>query len=67
MKEEVYRAIAKKNGVSFTEVKREMQKAIDAAYVFPTPEALKVPRKNAIPTVDEIIAYTVQCIANKTN
>ena len=64
MNEKIYKAIAKQHGVSVDEVKREMQDAINAAYVFPTPEALSVPRKNAVPTVDEVIAYTIQRMAD---
>ena len=65
MNEAIYKAIAKQHGVSVEEVKREIQQAIDAAFVFPTPEALNVPRKGAVPMVDEIIAYTVQRLAEE--
>ena len=53
-----YRKIAKKYGVSVSEVKKDMQEAIDAAYKNPTMHANCVPRKGDIPTIDEFISYT---------
>jgi len=69
MDKKIFKAIAKKYGVSVNEVKREMQAAIDAAFVFPTPEAMTIPCENGIPTVDEFIEYAAkQTIAeHKTN
>lgn len=52
-----YRKIAKKYGVSVSEVKKDMQEAINAAYQNPTLYANCVPRKDEIPTVDEFISY----------
>ncbi len=61
---DVYRKIARKNGVSVQEVKREMQAAIDAAYTNPRPETMiqqhRVPRKGKIPTPDEFIRFSVE-------
>jgi len=66
MNDKIYEAIGKKNGVSADEVKKEIQAAIDAAFVFPTPEALKIPCKGEIPTIDEIIDYvTAQITAGE--
>ena len=62
MNEKIYKDIAKKYGVSVEEVKREMQKAIDAAYLFPNDEAKKVPRKGDAPTIDEFVTYAVDKI-----
>jgi len=62
MEKNIYEALAKKHGVSVNEVKREMQAAINAAYVFPTPEASEIPRKNGIPTADEFVNYLIKKI-----
>ena len=64
MDEKIYKAIAKKHGISVDEVKKEMQAAIQTAYVFPAPEALKVPRKNDVPTVDEFLEYTAKKVVD---
>jgi len=63
MSEAMYKAIAKKNGVSVKEVKKEMQAAINAAFVFPTPEAEGIPRKNDIPTIEEFFKFVAEQIA----
>ena len=39
-----------------------MQSAIDTAYVFPNQTALDIPRKNAVPTIDEFVDYSVNQI-----
>ena len=62
MNRKTYRQIAKKHGVSLDEVKREMQTAINSAYVFPNDKALNIPRKKEIPTVGEFIEYSVNQI-----
>lgn len=51
------REVAKNNGVSVAEVRREMQAAIAPAYVTPNAAALAVPRKGDIPTTREFIGY----------
>lgn len=59
----VYRKVAKKHGVTVTEVKREMQAAIDCAYGKPNKtEAEKsiqkrVQGQNEIPTAGELICF----------
>lgn len=60
----IYRKIAKENGVSVQEVRREMQAAITEAYTDPlnNNEITKayqnrVPRKGEIPTPEELIHY----------
>lgn len=59
----IYREVAKQNGVTVEEVKREMQEAIDAAYNSPYNNDItrayqdKIPRKGKVPTVDEFILY----------
>ena len=63
--EKMYKAIAKKYGVSVEEVKREMQKAIDAAYLFPNYEVEKIPHKGETPTIDEFIKNAVDKIENE--
>ena len=60
----IYREIARKNGVSVKDVKRDMQAAIAAAYQNPPKDGgvtaayqRQVPRKGEIPTPDELIRY----------
>lgn len=60
-----YRKIAKKYGVSTQEVKRDMQEAINQAYVTPTNKALEVFKSGKIPTVDEFIDYAVNKVKEK--
>ena len=55
--EKVYKEVAKKNGASVEEVKREMQAAINSAYENPNIYARRVPSKGKIPTIDEFIEY----------
>ncbi|HBV67862.1 MAG TPA: hypothetical protein DEF04_06540 [Clostridiales bacterium] len=58
----IYRKIARKNGVTVAEIKREMQAAINEAYNS-TDNGItrayqeRVPRNGDIPTVDEFIRY----------
>ena len=62
----IYREIAKKDGVSVAEVKREMEKAIGAAWDNPNKTAENAAMQNAIrpdgtkPTVEELIAFASQ-------
>lgn len=60
----IYRKIAKENGVSVQEVRREMQAAITEAYTDPLNDneitkayQKQVPRKGEIPTPEELIRY----------
>lgn len=53
----IYRQIAKKNGVSVAEVKREIEAAIDAAYENPNFHAQCVYRAGDKPTPEEFIAH----------
>lgn len=60
----IYREIARKNGVSVKDVKRDMQAAITAAYQNPPKDGgvisayqRQVPRKGEIPTPEEFIRY----------
>ena len=48
------------------EVKREMQNAINEAYVIPSFYARCVPAKGNIPTVEEFLEYTTQRVKLKT-
>ena len=57
--ESIYKEIAKKHGISVEEVKREMQKAIEAAFIFTSDDADNIPREGEIPTIDEFIDYTL--------
>jgi len=57
-----YKQIAKKHGVTVDDVKREMQEAINAAYINPTFNAKCVPCVGDVPTVDEFIEYVANRI-----
>lgn len=65
MNRSILRKIAKENGVSVAEVRREMQLAIEASYTNPNAAALAVPRKGAVPTPEELIDYCVGAIAQQ--
>lgn len=62
MNRKYYREIAKKHGVSVDEVKRDMQLAINEAYINPNTTALNVPRKGDVPTPDEFVDHVVSKI-----
>lgn len=60
----IYKKVAKQNGVSIAEVKREIQAAITATYTDPLNQneitkayQRRVPCKGEIPTPDELIRY----------
>ncbi len=67
----VYRKIAKEHGVTVAEVKRDMQAAIDHAYLKndKTADELmaqrKVPSRGEIPTAEEFIRYASSSIKAK--
>lgn len=52
--------VAREQGVSVAEVRCEMEKAIATAYINPSAIALSVPRKGAVPTPEEFIAFCAQ-------
>jgi len=55
--EKVYKKVAKANGVSVAEVKREIQAAIDAAYINPNFHAQCILRNGEIPTSEELMTH----------
>lgn len=64
--EKILKQIAKKNGVSIKEVRKEIQRSIDDAWENPpddggitTAYQQKVPCKGKVPTPEEIIRYVV--------
>ena len=61
----IYKKIAKKNGVSVRQVKKEIQKAINIAYINPNAEAQNITCKNSIPTPDEMILYIAEKLTKK--
>lgn len=63
MNRKIYKQLAKKYGVTVEEIKRDMQEAINAAYVSPNDAALGIKSKGTVPTIDEFITQT----ANKIN
>ena len=62
-----YRKIARKHGVSVKEVKRDMQAAIDAAYINPTFHARCVHSAGEKPTIDEFIDHCARRISANIN
>lgn len=64
----IYREIAKRHGVSLSEVKKDMNAAIHAAYEnqhldeITTAYQRQVLRKKKVPTADEVIFYAVSKI-----
>ena len=67
----VYREVARKNGVSVAEVKRDMQAAIDHAYTNTPNDGItgawqnRVPRKGEIPTAEEFIRYAAKDVKRR--
>ena len=65
MNRRIYRKIAKNHGVSVGEVRQDIQNAIDFAYSDPDSSLINikaqnsVPRKDEIPTPDELICHIV--------
>ena len=59
MDERAYKRAAKKFGISVDELKEEIQKAINNAYENPNPAALCIPRKGAVPTVEELVEFYI--------
>ena len=59
----VYRQVAKANGISVAEMKKQMQSALDYAYTNADDNSdiklnqQKISSKNRIPTPDEVIQY----------
>jgi len=60
MTKKIYKEIAKIYGVAVEEVEREMQAAIDAAYIDPTFHAKCVDLQGEKPTTEEFIAHIVR-------
>ncbi len=68
----IYQRIAKENGVTATEVEREIQAAISAVYSDPQYNNAvtkvyqgQVTRSGEIPTAEELIRYVTQRIIDK--
>lgn len=59
----IYKKIAQEHGITIQEVKRDMQEAINSAYIRPNIYARYIPRKCEIPTVEEFIEY----VSNRIN
>ena len=56
--------IARKEGIEEKEVRKEMEKAIQAAYLNANPEWNMVFKENKIPTPEEFIIEIVKMIAD---
>ena len=63
--EKVLAEIAKKNGVTVEEVKRDIQEAIDATYINPNEHAKAMMRDGKPPGVEEFIFATVAKIKSE--
>ncbi len=67
----IYREIARKNGVTVEEVKREMQEAINAAYRVTPVDSItreyqdRVPRVGEVPTAEEFIRYAAKEVGRR--
>jgi len=57
MNRKIYRALAKKHGVSAKEVKRDLQEAVNETYRNPTFFARCVERRGERPAIDEFIDH----------
>lgn len=55
--ESIYKKIARENGVSVEEVKREIRAAINFAYIHPNFHAQCVLRQGEIPTPEEFMSH----------
>ena len=62
--EKIYKKIAKQNGVSVEEVKRDMQEAINAAYKNPTIFASNLSPQKDVPTTEEFIKLVANKVRN---
>lgn len=62
----IYKQIAKKNGVSVSEVKSEIQAAIDATYENPNFHAQCVYRAGDKPTPEEFISHMARRVSAKS-
>ncbi len=60
MYKDIYEAVAKEHNTTPEIVKREMQKSIDDACKDPNSLMLRIPHKGDIPTVDELLDFTVK-------
>jgi len=60
--EKTLKVIAKREGISVTALKKEMQAAINEAYVKPNLQARDIQPKGDIPTVEEFLEYAMQKI-----
>ncbi len=54
--------IAKENGTTPENVRQEIQKAINIAFLNPNLCACKIPSKGTVPTVEEFLLYSVNRI-----
>ena len=61
----IYKAIAKKHGVSVEEVRRDMQAAINEAYKAPGFHARCVYMEGDEPTPEELIAHVVRRVRSE--
>ena len=59
----LYKKIAKESEVSVADLKKEMQEAINAAYVQPNFYARCIQCENEVPTLDEFIEYVVNRVS----
>ena len=56
----VYKEIAKNNNVSVRQIKKDMQEAVNAAYINPNFHAKCVHSKEKVPTSEELIEHIIR-------
>ena len=65
LNEKIYEKIAEKYGVTEDEIKKDMQEAINSAYIKPNSKAAGISRKGDIPDIDEFVEYVIGQIDKK--
>lgn len=65
MNRKIYKAVAKKFGVSVETVKAEIERSIAYASLQPNAPINQIPSTNAVPTADEVIDFAVKSVKNK--
>jgi len=60
--DDILSTIAEAQNISVDEVKRDIQEAINAAYIDPNSMAKHIPSKGDVPTIDEFVAFAINRI-----
>lgn len=68
----IYRQVARKHGVSISEVKKEMQHVLNVTFSTPVNDGVtelyrsKIPRKADVPTPQEFLTYCISETGRRT-